>query len=205
MISDHCAAVLAARERWYPTFPDVTGSPKRHHPLTIADPSVTARLGMLSSKQGIPATIATEYQDQSGNEITLTPGNNDRKAGRARISQLLRLDPVRRFPEWHSRRGQKGAPRLFIVGPRCPHLIEQIKGAPLLAIDSGKADAGEIVDPQWETVHGHAHAALRYGMMSRPDATDEAETAPDDTRSIALMEWEQKLNDRTMRPRLIQV
>jgi len=26
----------------------------------------------------------------------------------------------------------------------------------------------DTVDPDWETRHGHAHAAARYGAMSRP-------------------------------------
>ena len=29
-------------------------------------------------------------------------------------------------------------------------------------------DAGEAVDPKWEGQHGHAHAAARYGVLSRP-------------------------------------
>jgi hypothetical protein len=206
LISDHCDAILERRAAWYPEWVGPDQRVQRQHPRTIADPSVTTSLGMLSSKQGIPATITTEYEDQSNNRITLIPGNNDRKAGRARVGELLRCDPERLFPEWHPQRETKGAPRLYIVGHACPNLVEQIKGAPLLPIDSGKTDAGEIVDPDWESAHGHAHAALRYGTMSRPDPSEPVEYPSDDLRSIALIEYEARLDSGDAhRPILIDV
>jgi hypothetical protein len=170
LISEHAAEILARRPAWYPEWTDLDGRSHVAYPTTIADPAVTTRIGTLS-KNGEPATIATEYADQSNGRIVLTPGNNDRQAGKARIQELLRCDPERPFPEWHPRRGERGAPRLYIVGQRCPELVEQLKSAPLLALDSGRKGAGEVVDPEWETQYGHAHAALRYGVMSRPDAT----------------------------------
>ena len=178
----------------------------RAHPRTIADPSVTTSLGMMSSKQGIPATISTEYTDQSDGRIALIPGNNDRQAGMARVKELLRCDPNRVFPDWHPRRGQRGAPKLFIVAQRCGELVEQVKNAPVLPLDSGHKGAGEIVDPDWETAYGHAHAALRYGTMSRPDPSDETRYPPDDPR-VAFMQkvearWE---SGEAWRPKLIDV
>ena len=206
LISDHCQAVLEKRPMWYPEYLTPDQRVTRQHPRTIADPSVTTSLGMLSSKQGIPATIATEYEDQSNNRIHLIPGNNDRKAGRARVGELLRCVPDRLFPEWHPMRGSRGAPKLYIVGHSCPNLVEQVKGAPLLPIDSGKQDAGEIVDPDWESAHGHAHAALRYGTMSRPDPSEPEEYPPDDLRSLALIEYEKRLESgEAHRPILIDV
>lgn len=205
LIYDHCQAVLEAREFWYPTWRSPDGKPMRHHPLTIADPSVTTRLGTLSSKQGIPATIATEYQDQSNGKINLVPGNNDRAAGMARIQELLRPDPDRAFPDWHERRGETGAPRLYVF-TRCSELVEQLKAAPILDLDSGKREAGEIVDPDWESAYGHAHAALRYGVMSRPDASNEPERPVTDMRTIALIEYEKRIEDGSaFRPVLIDV
>lgn len=205
LIYDHCQAVLEAREFWYPMWEAPDGKPMRHHPFTIADPSVTTRLGTLSSKQGIPATIATEYQDQSDGKINLHPGNNDRQAGMARLQELLRLDPERAFPDWHERRGQLGSPRLFIF-TRCHELVEQMKAAPILDLDSGKRGAGEVVDDTWESAYGHAHAALRYGVMSRPDASEKPDERDWDPRSIALREYEKKIEDGSFfRPRLINV
>ena len=43
--------------------------------------------------------------------------------------------------------------------------IEQLKSAP---VASEGPDAGKAVEAKWEHEHGHAHAALRYGAMSRP-------------------------------------
>jgi len=40
-----------------------------------------------------------------------------------------------------------------------------LKSAPV-AVDG--VNAGECVDPKWESEHGHAHASVRYGAMSRP-------------------------------------
>lgn len=194
MISDHVAAILARRPSWYPEWVDIEGRTHRQHPMVIADPSVTTQLGVLR-RNGEPATIATEYSDQSGSEIVLAPGNNDRAAGKARIEELLRCDPERLFPEWHPRRGEMGSPRLFIVGQRCPELVEQLSGAPLLPIDSGKQGAGEIVDPEWETQYGHAHAALRYGVLSRPGASTPPEVEPEDPRMDFLMKFDSQPQD----------
>jgi hypothetical protein len=170
LISEHVNEVLRRRPAWYPEWTDLSGKTHMQYPTVIADPAVTTRLGTMS-KTGEPATIATEYADQSAGKVVLIPGNHDRQAGKARIEELLRCDPERPFPEWHPRRGERGAPRLYIVGQRNPELIEQVKSAPLLGLDSGKKGAGEIVDPDWESQYGHGHAALRYGVMSRPDAT----------------------------------
>jgi hypothetical protein len=207
LISDHCSAVLDLRDFWYPEWVGPDGRPMRAHPRTIADPSVTTSLGMLSSKQGIPATIATEYHDQSNGKITLIPGNNDRAAGMARVAELLRIDPDRAFPDWHPKRGEVGSPRLFIVKMRCGELVEQVRSAPVLSLDSGHRGAGEMVDPDWEKAYGHAHAALRYGVMSRPSASSELDAPGDwNPRSDALRAYEKRMYEGEYgRPVLIDV
>jgi hypothetical protein len=53
---------------------------------------------------------------------------------------------------------------LFIFR-NCVHVVEQLKSAPVAAEGP---DAGQAIDGKWEHEHGHAHAALRYGAMSRP-------------------------------------
>ena len=206
LISDHCEAILSRREGWYPEWVGQDGQAQRQHPQSIADPSVTTKLGTLSSKQGIPATIATEYQDQSNGRIVLIPGNHDRAAGKARVQELLRPDAERYFPAWHPRYGEKGAPRLYIVGRSCPELVEQVKAAPLLPLDSGKTGAGEIVHPDWETTYGHAHAALRYGVMSRPGPSEEPDLEDDPRRALLKRvekRWES--GEPAYPPRLIYV
>jgi hypothetical protein len=63
-----------------------------------------------------------------------------------------------------------------------------MKSAPLLALDSGHRDAGEIVDPDWESRFGHAVAAARYGALTRPEASEEPKSSRplDDPRAEAL-------------------
>lgn len=191
LISYHAAQVLERRQGWYSPWTGPDGREHRHEPHTIADPSVRNSTGT-ETRWGEPATIATEYLDQSNGQIVLVPGNNDPRAGRTRISELLREDPDRYFPDWHPKYGQKGSPRLFVVGSKNPELVTQLKGAPLLPIDSGRRNAGEIVDPRWEGEHGHAVAALRYGVMSRPDASQRVEQEDEDPRRRWLREVERR-------------
>jgi hypothetical protein len=68
----------------------------------------------------------------------------------------------------------QSTPTIYVVALRCPELVEQLENAPLLPLDSGRKGAGEIVDPTWESRSGHCVAALRYGVMSRPEASESA-------------------------------
>lgn len=186
LVSHHVAQVLARRPSWYPAWKDTYGQEHRGDPITYADPSVRQRTGT-QTRWGEPATIATEYLEQSEGQIVLIPGNNDPAAGRARISELLRPDPDRVFPEWHPRRGEKGAPRLYVF-TSCRELAGQLKTAPLLPIGTPRKGAGEIVDPAWEGPRGHAVAALRYGVMSRPEPSVREQPEDPDPRRRWLNE-----------------
>jgi hypothetical protein len=59
----------------------------------------------------------------------------------------------------------------------CKQLIAQLKSAPV-AVDG--VNAGECVDPKWESEHGHAHASIRYGAMSRPGPSPKPVEEPSD-------------------------
>src|SRR5204863_9454933 len=109
----------------------------------------------------------------------VAPAKSDPRAGYARLRELLKLDPERRFPDWHPRRGEFGSPRWFIVGKTNKELVEQIRSAPLTPIEHRYA--GEMVDPRWEGTYGHALAAARYGMISWPAATPEPERPPENS------------------------
>jgi hypothetical protein len=146
-----------------------------HGHICWADPTIQHRTGGWS-RRGVPATVATEFLEAG---VPLAFGNNDPRGGYSRLSELIKPDPKRRFPDWHPRRGEYGSPRLFIVGPRCPELVEQLQAAPLQPID--KRDGGEMISPEWEGRYGHATAAARYLVMGRPRASDEPEEPePDD-------------------------
>jgi hypothetical protein len=141
------------------------------------DPSVWHRTGQIN-KWGAPAMLADEFSD---NGVHLTPANNDPRAGMARIRELLRLDPEHRFPTWHPRRGEPGAPRVFFDKTRCKRLVDELRSAPLQPYD--KRDGGEIVDPEWESRNGHAAAMARYAVMSRPSPSTEPQPEIEDPRA----------------------
>jgi hypothetical protein len=75
---------------------------------------------------------------------------------------------------------------LFVVGRYCPQLVEQFKSAPLQPLD--KRDGGEMIDPVWESRSGHAVAAARYGVMTRPAASKEPEPWIEDPRERMIRE-----------------
>lgn len=164
--SETAPVILAKRQAW--------GQPE----LAVGDPNSLAMRTSTTRKWGDPATIETEFAD---NGIALKPGNDNPRAGYTRIRELLKLDPERRFPDWHPRRGEPGAPRLFIVGAHCPELVKQLENAPLQPIE--KPHAGEMVAPDWEGPDGHSHAALRYLALSYPAPSEEPYRPLDDPRA----------------------
>jgi hypothetical protein len=178
---EHAAEVKARRADWWEAKDD-DGWPVRH-PAWGDPASLRESLPHRHPTLGEPATLQTEYQDHG---IRLSPANNRRRAGFVRLAELLKPDPTRLFPLWHPRRGDTGAPRLFVVESRCRNLVDQLRAAPL-ATEETDPERGEAVDRRWEGAHGHAHAALRYGVMARPGASAEPEPLPDDPRAQVLV------------------
>lgn len=150
-----------------------------------ADPSIKNRYG-ISDPTGRELSVEIEFSDY---EIAFSPGQNDRRAGYGRVAELLHPDPDRYFPEWHPRTGEKGSPRLFVF-EHCERVIEALRNAPVKA--EGK-DAQEIIDPDWESQHGHASAALRYACLSRP-----APSEPDTSRTTKPAETKRELYTRML-------
>lgn len=161
LVRDHAREILRRREQsWWAR--DEQG--ELVYATCFADPSIKNRYG-LSDPTGRELSVEIEFGDHG---IGFAPGQNDRRAGYGRIAELLHPDPDRLFPDWHPRSGQAGSPRLFLF-TRCERTIEQLRNAPVKA--EGK-DAAEIIDPDWESQHGHAVAALRYASLSRPGASE---------------------------------
>jgi hypothetical protein len=186
LISAHCEAVLERRSAWWPEYRDADGVLVRPSPRTWADPSVRNRTGQspLTAKFQ-PETIASEYAKQSDGRISLALANNDPKEGRARVSELLKLEVGWPAPYYAPHlEGAPATPRLYVVRSRCRELAQQLEDAPLLPIDSGRQGAGEIVDPAWESRHGHGVAALRYGIMGAREATPPEDDDPLDPRRV---------------------
>jgi phage terminase large subunit len=155
LVSWHAAQILRLRKVWY--------GDGAEPPVVYGDPSTGAKIG-LTNKWGAPASVVDEYREHG---IALSPGQNDRAAGYARLLELVHPVPDRLFPSWHPRHGERGTPRLFVFAS-CREAVRQLGSAPIAA---DGVHAGEIVDPGWESTRGHAHASLRYGALSRPDAS----------------------------------
>ena len=115
-------------------------------------------------------------------------GQNDRRAGYARVLELLKGDEERVFPEWHPKAGERGSPRFFVLDSlELQLLVDNLRDAPIEDVDSALSRfPGEAVDQVWEHNFGHAHAALRYGLMSRPQRSPAADEARRRAAAAAL-------------------
>lgn len=199
LVSAHAEAILrrrASRKRgelpidglnwWQAT--DEDGWPLRHP--CWADPSVRNRTGGVS-RLGDPASVLTEYRDKG---VALSLGNNDPRAGYARLLEMLHVEPGRIPPYWSQVPAELGgAPRLYVFAT-CPRLIEQLRSAP---VKKDGAGAAEMVDPVWEADHGHSTASIRYGAMTwaRPSPAPDDEE-PTDPRAARLWRHRRELLKR---------
>jgi hypothetical protein len=148
-----------------------------------ADPSIRASHG-LTSRRGVPASVLTEYLEHGVDWLVMA--NNDRAAGYARLLELVHPEPGRPFPSWHPRTGDTGAPRLYVFRT-CEELVAQMRSAPIAKDGS---DAGEAVDGKWENAHGHAHAAARYGVLSRPAPSPSVDPQAHVPYHLRTIDWE---------------
>jgi PBSX family phage terminase large subunit len=217
LVSQHAAAIKSRREQWYGEMSQALttdeswigardtgplagftgwGAPREGMAGTgvvcYADPSIRNRTGG-QTRFGEPASVLTEYQE---NGLHFALGNNNRAAGYARLLELLHIEPGRIPPAWASVPDDVGgAPRLFVVGSRCPNTVAQTKSAPI-ATDG--MDVGEAIDGKWESEHGHNMASARYGAMARVAATTLTEKPPEtgeELRAARLREIGRDLDD----------
>ena len=56
--------------------------------------------------------------------------------------------------------------------------------------------AGIAVDPRWESEHGHAHAAVRYGAMSWQSSSREPTTEEQNPRKLAILRMRDRLRQK---------
>lgn len=181
-ISEHAQAVLMHRNQ-------TLGYNKQV--VCFADPAVKQRIPKTFSGKEI--TVEQEYYE---NGLLLAMGQNDRRAGFGRISELMKPDTEHPYPSWHPLKGELGAPRLYFMDKEVNwNLIDQIRDAPIEDLESPLSRfPGETVDAEWEGRHGHAHAALRYALMSRPAPSETPEVIPEDPRAYFLWKLEKKKN-----------
>ena len=95
---------------------------------------------------------------------------------------MFHVVPERIAPRWAQVPAHAGGSPWLFVFRNCVHVIEQLKSTP---VASEGPDAGKAVEAKWEREHGHAHAALRYGAMSRPAPSAEP-VQDDDYRSYRM-------------------
>lgn len=179
MPSETAPAILRLRKQGWESFDDDGWKTRRN--VVWGDPQSMANRPPIPGRFGARTSIGQEFADLG---VPVTPANNARDAGYVRVAELLKFDPERRFPEWHPRAGEFGAPRLFFFGDRCPHIVEQLKDA---VIEDTGALTGMAVQQQWESGSGHAHAALRYWALSRMGPSKEPEKEPDDPRDALIL------------------
>lgn len=185
LVPEHATAVHRMRRDWWPqgVTPACYGPPDLHTRWPSRDPS------------GREVSLESEFAKAG---ITFAMAQTDRRAGYQRIAVALRENPKRRFPEWHPRAGEQGSPELFIMDrPEMEPLLSQLRDAILESPDSARARfPGEAIDGDWESNHGHAHAMLRYGMMSMPRASMQESQPLDDPRAELMQKNEQEFQRR---------
>ncbi len=185
LVPEHATAVHRLRRDWWPegAVPVCYGPPDLHTRWPAREPG------------GKEISLESEFAKVG---ITFAMAQTDRRAGYQRIAVALRENPERRFPEWHARAGEKGSPELFFMDrPECAPLLEQLRDAMLESPDSARARfPGEAIDGDWESAHGHAHAMLRYGMMSMPRASARADEPLEDPRAELMRRNEERFQQR---------
>jgi hypothetical protein len=189
LVSKHAAEVLDRRAQgWQRRRQDGWTDTN----VVWGDPTIRNRTGHTDRVSGRALSVEADFAEHG---IAIAPANNDRMAGYMRIAELLRADPERPFPHWHPRYGEQGSPRLFVM-EHCAQLVEQLEVAPIE--DEGPL-TGRAVQAKWERDDGHAHAMLRYGVMSRPAPTKTPVALPETERELREAQARRAL-DRARRP-----
>lgn len=186
--------ILKRRLSWWER-KDQAGWRVRHH--CYGDPTSIREKLVTRNDFGQPMTLQDLYAKYG---VHIRPANNRRRIGYIQIAQALKPDPQRRFPLWHPRAGEFGAPRMFLMRERTETLIDQLQSAPI-ASGENDVDRGEAVDAKWERSHGHAHAALRYGLTTFQDASPvpagPEPSTPEEIRAAYLKRQQTHMRDRS--------
>lgn len=134
---------------------------------TVIDPSTHAKT---LEKDGYRFSVADEYLDAG---IPTIAAQNDVIAGINRVKEYMKIDSSRYHAFLKDPDGDPimGAPRLYIF-PQCENLIEEIaqyKWKSYSGMQVGNPDRDDVKEAPVKR-RDHAVDALRYGIMSRPQA-----------------------------------
>lgn len=188
--SDTAPKIHNARVRWWQR--DDKGELQRA--ICYAPADIRTRYTK-SEATGKEVSAETEFNELG---IYFAHAQQDRRAGYIRISEMLKLDPDHVFPDWHPRAREKGAPRLYILDTEeMQPLISCLRDAPLEDVDANLSKLpGEAVEEDWESRIGHAHAMLRYALMSRPRSSAEPQKVEEDYRVARVAERLRAIEER---------
>jgi hypothetical protein len=191
--SETAPRIFDRRERWWSR-----GSKGELLRATCYAPADIRTRFARSQITGKEVSAETEFNELG---IHFARAQQDRRAGYIRISEMLKLDDTRRYPDWHPKAREPGAPRLFILDTdEMQPLITALRDAPLEDVESPISKLpGEAVEEEWEHREGHAHAMLRYALMSRPRPTKEPKPIPEDPRALRVAQRLEAIKKREER------
>lgn len=200
--SEQAARIKERRRDWWAR--DAKGDPVSA--ICFAPPDIKGH----AVKRDLHGNEVTAEHEFNEHGIYFATAQNDRRAGFVRVGEMLKLDAERRFPDWHPRAGEAEAPRFYIVdSEQMAPLVKALRDAPIEDPERpGARFPGEAVDEAWEREHGHAHAACRYGLMSRPAPSKLPDPEPTDPRAARIKQRMERLRDPKHprnRPDLIDV
>jgi hypothetical protein len=123
--------------------------------LWEADPAIWQTKGV---KHGTlePYAVYDEYFESG---ITFSPAQNDLSAGISRVSSYLKPDEDRRFPHWHPKAGEPGAPKMFVF-TTCKEIKQDLPAWKYMPIKDGITERPSNKDK-------HIPDCVRYAIMSR--------------------------------------
>lgn len=196
---DYSGNVLVTGGLYEPGLPSELAPMMPANMAIWADPSIWNKSP--TARWGQPLSAADEFADHG---VNLLRANNDRRAGYVRVAEMLKRTD-RRFADWHHDKGQPDAPMLYVFDvPGTAPLREQLLEAALETREPGPYQGrfpGEAVSEKQESAHLHAHASLRYGLMSRPAPSIEPAHVPSTLEEIRKARLQEIRKRRTKEAR----
>lgn len=142
---------------------------------TVIDPSTQAK----ESAGGVTERIIDQYRKAG---LYCQPGDNRVKDSIARWKSLLQPDPEHKFPRWHPRAGERGAPH-FYIQRHLKHFIWEVGQWKWRDVKPGAVDRERPLEKD-----DHLMAACRYVIMRSPSKAEVARPASDWDRFLRVLE-----------------
>lgn len=161
LITDHRANITALSEG-------------ERYSTNMADPQIFLKT---MQREGRRFSVADEYEDSvtysKKTALFWQKGDNDELGTRNRISEYLKLDPERIYPNIGTHGGTKGAPRLFFIKRNdtypqgCDNALRELRAQRRVKIGSSLGEA-RYSDERDDKIPDHAYDCIRYGMANKP-------------------------------------